>query len=248
MGLFAYSSYYTRERTTSRITRELAETIADMAPSGVGMLDWERARDLRRLGFNNTDSEYLYQRGVTTYTPNVYRRHYDAALFALTDGLPMHWWCDVSQVQNERADTAAQLRLQLAIDDFEAPAPIKRHLRESFDRQERGLRAPELRDLTGLKPVRPYTPRGGCGARLMLSKSILYRLSQESYADHTGYLVPVEGEILDADICRSNLAGWCEAIRTHNGFAGSGSSWTATLVIDPDGAYVELDARHSISD
>lgn len=88
-----------------------------------------------------------------------------------------------------------------------------------------------------------------CTLRLKLSNAVQIDYEQASYADHLRFVIPVEGECpTDLSSCVANLAHFCDAIRTHNGFAGSGSSWTMELINTPAGLVVYADCRASISD
>jgi hypothetical protein len=241
---FTYTrSTYTR---TSVISRALAEQLADVIPHDAPLEPWPAMDQGRGQFLRDAAIEFRCYVGDDREAPPINRLHWDAKLFALVDGLPDPWFIDVWQVQDERARAKRAADLLAAAEAFEAPPAIKRRLVKAVS--ERGFEAPERSDLTRLRPARPYTPKGGCAARMKLAEAVRFSYRQESYADHSTYLVPVEGEITDAQACRSNLAAWCESIRTHNGFAGSGSTWSASLVIEPDGAYVEIDCRASISD
>jgi len=180
--------------------------------------------------------------------PNAY--HACPKFAAAVDGLPHGWYSDVSYVIDERKKSEWLAANVAAVEAWAGPAPMKRRIMSAV--ACRGFRKPEAvrADLSGLKPVygRSYTPAGGCDAKLKLKESVLVSYEQNSYSDDLLYLIPVEGDLGDAAICRSNLGLWCQAIRTHNGMAGSGCSYTTCLVVEPDGSYVELHCRSSISD
>jgi len=231
----------------SVISRDLAELLFDL-----GAEDW---RPVGSIGFCNkvgaNHDEHIYgPKFKSIKVGEIKARHYDKVLFAMVDGLPKRWESDVYYIGVERSRAKLKAQEEAAVESYAGPAVIKRALQAMLADKPRCFKPPEVVDMSGLKPLkdRKYKPAGGCGAKLKLKEAVSYGYSQESYADHSYYLIPVEGEIGDASVCRSNLHQWCEAIRTHNGFAGSGSTFSAELVIEPDGAYVKLDIRASISD
>jgi hypothetical protein len=87
------------------------------------------------------------------------------------------------------------------------------------------------------------------GCKLEVNRAVGVGYSQESYADYSTTLIPVvlEGQV-DQDASRGNLRHLANSLQTHNGFAGSGSTYQFELKIEDDGAYVIMVARHSISD
>ena len=250
---FTYScTTYTR---TSVISRARAEALADALP-----------RDALHspCGYPaGAPGYFLHVAGVSTFSdvtygangsrrlaaqPGVDRYHYSPEQFALVDGLPNGWVIDVRQVLDERARAAHAAAMLDAAAHFDTTPAIRARL--IAEAGGRYFRAPEVRDLSRLlQPVRAYpAPSGACTARLQLRAAVSYAYEQASYADHSRYLIPVAGAIGDLAACRQNLASWAEAIRTHTGMAGSGCSYSATLVVTDDGAYVHLDQRASISD
>jgi hypothetical protein len=139
-----------------------------------------------------------------------------------------------------------------------------RALREKYaDLDARGLTEPVTRDFSdwAKRVQRPNNPYGGkttttpaytpekTGAKLLLKQAVGYSYRQETYADESEYLIPVEmtGEIDEAAM-RRNLNWIASLLQTHNGWAGSGSTLSFGLVVEPDGAYVTYHNRASISD
>lgn len=243
MSLFKYQSPFSNKECESSISREMAEALAD---ADANCMVWGKNNDFGSLPHAFYSDNY----GKVVYPVEIKSRHYDPKVFAMADGLPRGWESDVYAVKSERMKAAAEAKLVEAYSSFEAPPAIKAALSSILDERPRGIKAPERSDLSGLKPVRgrEYKPAGGCGAKLKLKEAIHYCYSQESYSDDSRYLIPVEGEVGDPSVCRSNLGKWCEAIRSHNGFAGSGSSYSAELVVSDLGAYVVLYQRASICD
>lgn len=237
--LFSYRRYSQENRSV--ISRELAEKIADaFAAAGI---------DSPHATEPGAAVDGKYQSGPPSYTLR-------PEIMALVEGLPKYWTLDVSYIQHDRVMARIKAE-QLASYEAVEHAGIRAYLIEHAD--ERGMRKAELSDQSGLarlaidtgmangKPV--YQPKEGCKAKLKLREAISFSYSQESYADHTQYAVPVDIPA-DADlkICRSNLSHFCQCLRTHNGFAGSGCTWTSCLIEHPEGPFVILECRASISD
>lgn len=97
-----------------------------------------------------------------------------------------------------------------------------------------------------------YSPQPGCSLRLKLSEAVAFLYSQESYSDDSITLVPVLGEVpSDAAalrVCESNLSAFVRYSDTHTGMAGSGSNYTAHLVITEHGPVAAIHCRTSIAD
>lgn len=179
------------------------------------------------------------------------------AIAAKVAGLPAYWDLDVAFVLGKRREAQA-LAARVATYEAVENATIRAFLL-SLDPNGLGMVKAEPIDLTWMialsrrdnmangKPV--YQPEPGCKASMKLSAAVHYNYTQEAYADHSRYAVPVE---LDAaaelTICKRNLQAFCRALRTHNGLAGSGSEWSADLHVGDDGAFVIFDCRASISD
>lgn len=177
--------------------------------------------------------------------------------------LPEHWMTDVHDILSQRRAAA----LSAEVEDFirsSAPEALRDFLLTNRRVLCHRPKPADLRDLAKLaaqdltqegtqgrrygKPA--YQPEPGCNLRLKLREAWSYDYEQASYADHSRYIVPVEvqGEIGDRAVCNRNLRAFCQALRTHNGFAGSGDTWNAEL-IERDGTFlVILDCRSSISD
>lgn len=159
--------------------------------------------------------------------------------------LPEGWESPVHRLLAQRALDAlgqvADAAFAALPENVRAAATRRRRLRH---------RKPELVNLSSLRPVsgRAYKPEPGCTMRLKLAEAVCYDYEQASYADHSRYVIPVEGEPGDPAACARNLGRFCEAIRTHNGMAGSGASWTMALEQEPGGWVVVADCRASIAD
>jgi hypothetical protein len=245
------------------ISRDLAEQIADHVAS---------------LGYNSPFSTVLDDGVSRTEQRTDSRGHtykhfvpvHEGLDFSAFGALPEGWASDVHQTLSDRLAARVRAELGAAIEAFETTPAIKAHLGRLFAQSERGLRKPERADLTGMarlaardltrevvlpsgrrtrigKPA--YRPKDGCKARLKLKEAVFCLSTQESYADHTEYAIPVEiEEGADMAVCHQNLHHFAECLGTHDGTAGSGSTWGASLVVTPEGAYVALNGRHSISD
>ena len=96
----------------------------------------------------------------------------------------------------------------------------------------------------------PYTPKDGCPLRLKLKAAVHFGYTQEAYADHQEWVIPVEGEATDEQmlVCRANLGAFAEALRTANGLAGYGSNYSFALVRTTNGLAVIVNQRSSIAD
>lgn len=245
--LFTYPSIsFPYAPRTSVISRELAERLADV-PGILGHASWPRGEMLRKAGADRYEHHWNLRGPRHAHVPPPKARHYDPVAFALTDGLPDFWSLDVWAVLSERAAAKHKESLAASIAAV-ANRPIRERLMAMLLAGREHMVKAERRDLSELRPVRSFTAKGGCTARMKLGQAVIYAYEQASYADHSRYLIPVEGEVGDLGVCQSNLHAWCEAIRSHNGMAGSGCTYSALLVVTPDGAYVELDCRASISD
>lgn len=100
------------------------------------------------------------------------------------------------------------------------------------------------------KPFPAYTSVAKpSGCKLDTKRTVAVYSSQEAYADYTHTLIPVivTGAV-DEDQARKNLGYLADALQTHNGWAGSGSTYSFALHLESDGAYVVMAGRHSISD
>lgn len=173
--------------------------------------------------------------------------------------LPEFWTCDVADELGKRSSARHWADVSATVEAIETTETIREFLRIECANRARGFRKPELRNLCDLaklamrsnmgnkKPI--YVAESGCDARLHLSRAVCYAYSQESYADHSRYAVPVTiAEGANVEVCKRNLSRFVEALRTHNGYAGSGCTWTAELHTLPAGAFVVFDCRASISD
>jgi hypothetical protein len=237
---FEYDQGYSYGKRTSVITREQAETIADLFTAKGIESPFRSVSPMRK----HDDGRYVM----------AYEEHPE--LVEAVADLPSPWDLDVAHILEARRKAKALEELRAAQARVEHAA-IRAYLLAQPASQY--LRTPEVRDLSEMaklatrgdlgngKPV--YSPLPGCKARLKLKEAVTFWYEQASYADHTRYAIPVEMEAgADVGVCRANLGRFCSALRTHNGFAGSGCTWTAELIVEPAGAFVVMDCRASISD
>lgn len=138
---------------------------------------------------------------------------------------------------------------------------IERVIRAECVFGTRGARIPELADDRDWfkralakttdqwgKPLPAYVPEAS-GYALQVEAVVCINTTQEAYADHSVSLIPVVvKEPTDIEAAHRNLARITRSLNTHTGMAGSGTSYGLSLVVEDDGAYVLLSARHSISD
>jgi hypothetical protein len=266
MGFFTYPDPYPmggKATKQSVITRELAEHLADHFArpdlyshdgklfSGYhmrgkeidtwGRLGWQLAHEDDAALSNRIPRELSIRKLVVGMS----RYHGHPELFALVDGLPQGWDNDVTRVMNERDSAKAEAAHRAAIEQIDTTPAIRAHLQRTMN--DRYSRPPERRPFQAGYLRVGYAPEP-CTSRLLCSEAVTFYYEQASYADHSRWLIPVSGAIADPAKCRGNLSRWCEAMRTHTGYAGSGSNYSATLHITDLGAYVELDQRASISD
>lgn len=170
--------------------------------------------------------------------------YYDAEVFALVDGLPHGWRHDVYDEMSRRASEIREANIAATVEGIPTTDAIRAFLRSQIG--TRGFHEPKRQ--SAKRTARGYNPVPGCNARLRLSEAVSFRYTQESYADHSQFAVPVEGNP-NSEACRTNLSRLCEAWRTHNGFAGSGCTYTASIHgSEADGWFVVFDCRASISD
>ncbi len=167
--------------------------------------------------------------------------------------LPEGWRCAVHDILARRRVAELEAEADALIEKLPEALRIVAQSR----RRLRSFRpkAADLRDLWtmnnrhGKRVNTVYKGDPRCTLRLKLSDAVQIDYEQASYADHSRFVIPVEGERpTDLSSCIANLNRFCDAIRTHNGFAGSGSSWTMELVDTPAGLVVYADCRASISD
>lgn len=271
---FTYRTSAQHERTsvlTRTAAEQLADLFAVKGISSPFSTADDLPYPLRESRFSHYET-YLLSTGKTPsaedrrlFTREPIRAwEYDPETYAVCRELPDSWELDVSQVQGERAQAAYNAKRRAT---YEAQKePIRSFLLAELDAgNDRYMRDAEPRDLTDLaKTARqdrrqtlevrgkktlvgpmPYAPESGCSAKLHLKDAVCYAYEQASYADHSRYAVPVTIEAgADPVVCRRNLGRFMEALRTHNGYAGSGCTWSAEL---RDG-FVLLDCRASISD
>jgi hypothetical protein len=145
----------------------------------------------------------------------------------------------------------------------ELPEVIKAHALAALAKDVRGVEhKPEPVDLSFLaerakrttnqfgKARKAYAPKGGCALKLQLKKAVRFTSRQEAYSDDTQFLVPVAGDLAQADLkaCQENLSEFVRYADSHTGMAGSGSNWSASLQVSDLGPVVVIYCRSSIAD
>lgn len=143
----------------------------------------------------------------------------------------------------------------------QSPA-MERAIRATCVYGERGAHAPALSDQSWWSSYlsrktdpfgagkfdAPYAPEPS-GYTLLVKEAVSVSYVQDAYADLHTTLIPVKvSEPTDIAAARRNLGKIADKIRTHNGWAGSGSSYSLELVVEDDGVYVRMSTRASISD
>lgn len=186
----------------------------------------------------------------------------DPVLMQALEGAPDFWSIDVSTVLSKRSLARAQAARMEATRTFETTPAIRAYMLEHFD--DRGARAPERCDMSWMierakrtanqfgRPREPWTPDASkCPLRLKLAEGVSFISTQEAYADHSTTIVPVEGPIPEGEMlaeCRRRLSDFARRCDSHTGLAGSGTNWSADLIIRPEGAFALISGRHSICD
>lgn len=183
---------------------------------------------------------------------------------------PTGWERDVFDVLRARDDMRAQIAadarkaaLIAEIEAFETTPAIRAHLLAAARGDVRGIRAPARVDMRWMiasakretsqfhSKRGPLTLDPSCPLRLRLGEAVTFTSTQESYADHTETLVPVTGELPTGaaiGACERNLATFVRRCDSHTGMAGSGTNYSASLKITPEGAFAIISGRHSIAD
>lgn len=94
----------------------------------------------------------------------------------------------------------------------------------------------------------PYVPeKGACGIKLQPSKAVCISYRQESYSDNSEIAIPytiTEGKPADKAVFARNVSALIRRADTHNGYAGSGATWRASV---RDG-FIVLYCRSSVAD
>jgi hypothetical protein len=242
---FTYEGY---SRTiTSKISLALAERIADAF----------EAAEIR--GPNDCHPGTFTKPSYGGYVEGPAKYLDVPRIVELVDGLPEFWGVDVNYILGQRTHARINAAIRASYELVEHPG-IRAYLLGLDITKERGLKRAEPGDLRWMidasvrkgmangKPV--FNPQGDRLTFGTLEAAIHFRYSQEAYADHHEYAIGVtipEGANLEQ--VRSNLAHFCECLRSHNGWAGSGSNWGATLH-QPHGAgaFVIFNQRSSIAD
>jgi hypothetical protein len=172
---------------------------------------------------------------------------------SLVEGLNGRWKSDVYHICNELAAEERNVKRRQSYEAVQH-AGIREYLLQNFN--ARGMKNAEAHDLSNLAAQAAvktstspaYKPVGDSKARLILKDAICFGYSQESYADHSYFAVSVRAEDeYDMTVMRQNLAHFCAALRTHNGLAGSGCTWSASLY-EGEHPFVVFNCRVSISD
>lgn len=178
----------------------------------------------------------------------------------LFENLPEGWELDVSNVLGQRWTERNNAEKRQAIENITNPA-IRSYIMQYFESNGRGIVKPAIADLSHLvelsrkvresnnKPA--YNPMPGSNMRLLLKNAVQYTQIHEAWSDDSDYVVPVrvEGDgPLNKNVAQINLNRFCESLRTHNGWAGSGCNWSATLMFWAGEPIVLLHCRASISE
>lgn len=183
--------------------------------------------------------------GVTPWT---YKNigHYVAETHLFGD-LPKFWTVDVANVLGERGTRARHAALRGVVETIDTTPAIRQFLRENVG--SRGFAEPKLVDLSGLRTSRRNGVEATLGEWVRLDAAVRFAYAQEAWADHIRWAIPIAiADDFDVEARRHELARWCEALRTHTGWAGSGSTFSTELMVNPDGAFLVLDERVSIPD
>lgn len=250
---FTYRAAYGSDIRTSVLSRERAERLADaFEANGMG------------------EGSYPFNRISTNDSPRRFEQVEALLSLVVAEGLDLgdtaKWIWDVDAVMRQRGQERRRLERVAAAEAQQNPA-VRAYLVEQasalngrFEIKPDSLAwmckaATEDRrretTINGKKVLlgpTPYQPKGGCGMRLKLAEAVRYRYRQEAYADHQEWVVPVEGAPEDVAVCRDNLYRFAEALRTTNGLAGYGSSYSFSMVQTAEGWVVVVDQRSSIAD
>lgn len=237
-----YVSATTGRRMDRLIPENLAEEIATLFESigqrdGITMFSPQTRQD-------RPYSECLDKDGRYTPPPPKYLLYPEIA--DKVEGLPKLWTVDVNHILGRRMkerDRAAHITAFSAIEN----EAIREYALSLID--TRGVKAqPEYVDLTRtLRPNmgRTYEPVGDCGAVLKAKESVSLVYEQQAYADIILTAIPYEiTGTFDRDTAARNLQRLGDAMRTHNGLAGSGCTYRFII---HDG-FVVMETRVSISD
>lgn len=209
------------------------------------------------------DIRYLSEKDTTNattvrYEDRLYRWQQVPAIVDMVAASDDSW----KQVVDEELTRRAIARRHAALEaSYAAQAPAVAAYLLSLDLNTRGLRDAKAHDLRHLAKQaqratsnnglrhEPYRPEAGCTAKLHLRDAVHFSHTQESYSDHVAYVVPVTiAAGANLEVCRRNLQRFAAAARTHTGFAGGGSTYTAELVGTELGYVVVIDQRVSIPD
>lgn len=250
---FTYRAAYSSDMRTSVLSRAQAEALADaFEANGMGC------------------GTFPFNRVSTNDSPRRFEQVEPLLRVVVEAGLDLgdtaKWVWDVDAVMRERDQERRRLERVASAEAQEDPA-VRAYLVEQasvlsgrFEIKADSLawmcktatqdrrRETTINGKRVLLGPTPYQPKGGCGMRLKLAKAVLYRYRQESYADHQEWVVPVEGAPEDVAACRDNLYRFSEALRTTNGLAGYGSSYSFSMVETKAGWVVVVDQRSSIAD
>lgn len=161
-----------------------------------------------------------------------------------------------AKAADEKATSLEQVCAALA----DCPAVV-RAIRAA---EARGIWKFEVTEAFGARNLdKPNNPYGGnakgfppytlamkpTGCKLLRKRSVDIEYRQEAYADTSIRIIPA---ILSADFNReqaqANLNALAKSLQSHNGWAGSGSTYSFSIHVEVDGAYVLMHTRASISD
>lgn len=127
----------------------------------------------------------------------------------------------------------------------------------------RGSKAPERVDYTAFlkgaleksrspfgKTLEPYKPaKGAAGLKLKPAEAVRVAYTQESYSDNSSVAIPIEMDIsksCDFEVFARNVSDLVRRADSHNGMAGSGCNYSAS--VDVENMAVIVHCRASIAD
>lgn len=248
------------EATAEKIATRMLELGCDHA--GTKLTRLPTPADCAALGRTSPDLKIIYVRGPVE---DAFEAFGADPNFGLDRNLVDSFLLPMREARAAEALAARQVKWNADLDAFFSAHPmnpsIERAIRAECVFGTRGARLPAVAndsdwfkrtlakttDQWG-KPLPAYVPEES-GFALQVETVVIINSTQEAYADHSVSLIPVVATapyIFEA--AHRNLARIAQSLNTHTGLAGSGSTYTLSLVVDVDGAYVRLSARHSISD
>lgn len=230
----------------------------------------EAFREGRLEGYHKAKPSDPYDRLIFIYTRGVVEQAFEEAgcdpNVVEDRRLVDTFLAPVREAQAAAQQEAAKAKFEAEVEAFfEAcpqPPAVERLLRAQCVYGRRGAKVPTLQPMDWTDRLyRVTNPYGGAtthdapyqpersGYRLLTDKAVHYEYRQEAYADESFAVIPVEViERADRAAAQRNLAKIARKLQTHNGFAGSGSTYGFSLIEEADGCYVLMSSRHSISD